>query len=352
VDEADSILIDEARTPLIIGSLGDESRDIVIATFKWAAEHAPLFVLKEHFTIEEDNRKIELNAKGRQFVRSLPRDEAIRLAALVDLYEYIERAIKVHRDFHLDRQYVVREDEIVIVDEFTGRLAEGRKWRDGIHQAIEAKEKIEVTVPTGQAARITVQDLFLRYKHLAGMTGTAATSAGELRRIYKTPVVQVPTNRPPKRQRLTDSVHHDMTEKFKAIVKEVKEFHAKGRPVLIGTRSIDKSSILANMLRQEGMLVQVLNAHEIEREAEIVANAGRHSQITVATNMAGRGTDIKLENEIRELGGMMVICTELHDAARIDRQLTLRATGRPRHLPTISFHGRRNPTEWFRHESC
>jgi preprotein translocase subunit SecA len=321
VDEADSILIDEARTPLIIGSLGDESRDIVIATFKWAAEHAPLFVLKEHFTIEEDNRKIELNAKGRQYVRSLPRDEAIRLAALVDLYEYIERAIKVHRDFHLDRQYVVREDEIVIVDEFTGRLAEGRKWRDGIHQAIEAKEKIEVTVPTGQAARITVQDLFLRYKHLAGMTGTAATSAGELRRIYKTPVVQVPTNRPPKRQRLTDSVHHDMTEKFKAIVKEVKEVHAKGRPVLIGTRSIDKSSILANMLRQEGMQVHVLNAHEIEREAEIVANAGRHSQITVATNMAGRGTDIKLENAIRELGGMMVICTELHDAARIDRQL-------------------------------
>lgn len=321
VDEADSILIDEARTPLIIGSLGDESREIVIATFKWAAENASLFVLKEHFTIEEDNRKIELNAKGRQYVRSLPRDDSIRSAALVDLYEYIERAIKVHRDFSLDRQYVVRDGEIVIVDEFTGRLAEGRKWRDGIHQAIEAKEKIDVSVPTGQAARITVQDLFLRYKHLAGMTGTAATSARELRRIYKTPVVQVPTNRPPKRQRLADSVHPNMTEKFKAIVQEVKAVHAKGRPVLIGTRTIDKSSILANMLREEGMAVQVLNAHEIEREAEIVTNAGRHSQITVATNMAGRGTDIKLENEIRELGGMMVICTELHDAARIDRQL-------------------------------
>jgi preprotein translocase subunit SecA len=321
VDEADSILIDEARTPLIIGSLGDESRDIVIATFKWAAAHAPSFELKEHFTIEEDSRKIELTARGRQYVRSLPRSEDIRLAALVDLYEYIERAIKVYRDFHLDRQYVVRDGEIVIVDEFTGRLAEGRKWRDGIHQAIEAKEKIEVTVPTGQAARITVQDLFLRYKHLAGMTGTAATSAKELRRIYKTPVVQVPTNRPPKRQRLPDVVFHDMTEKFKAIVEEVKGVHDKGRPVLIGTRSIDKSSILADMLRKAGMQVQVLNAHEVEREAEIVANAGRRGQITVATNMAGRGTDIKLEDEIRQIGGMFVICTELHDAARIDRQL-------------------------------
>lgn len=251
----------------------------------------------------------------------MPRDEIIRLAALVDLYEYTERAIKVHRDFHLDRHYVVRDDEIVIVDEFTGRLAEGRKWRDGIHQAIEAKEKIEVSVPTGQAARITVQDLFLRYKSLGGMTGTAATSAGELRRIYKTPVVQVPTNRPPKRKRLPDIVCPDMMTKFDAVVREVKEVHAVGRPVLIGTRSIDKSNILAKMLRDEGMAVQVLNAYEVEREAEIVARAGERGQITVATNMAGRGTDVKLQDTVRDIGGMMVICTELHDAARIDRQL-------------------------------
>ncbi len=321
VDEADSILIDEARTPLIIGSLGDETREVVISTFKWAAEHAPSFVLKDHFTIDEDKHKIELTSKGRQYVRSIPRSDEIRLAALVDLYEYMERGIKVHRDFHLERQYVVIDGEIVIVDEFTGRLAEGRKWRDGIHQALEAKEKIEVTVPGGQAARITVQDLFLRYRFLAGMTGTAASSARELRRIYKTPVVQVPTNRPPKRQRLPDVVCHDMTEKFRAIVQEVLKVHAVGRPVLIGTRSIDKSSILADMLRKENVQVQVLNAHEIEREAEIVSNAGRRGQITVATNMAGRGTDIKLENDVREIGGMMVICTELHDAARIDRQL-------------------------------
>ncbi|MFN7451000.1 MAG: preprotein translocase subunit SecA [Pirellula sp.] len=321
VDEADSILIDEARTPLIIGSLGDEAREVVIATYRWAASHADKFVLKEHFTIEEDTRKIELTAKGRQFVRALPRDEIIRLAALVDLYEYTERAIKVHRDFHLDRHYVVRDDEIVIVDEFTGRLAEGRKWRDGIHQAIEAKENIEVSVPTGQAARITVQDLFLRYKSLGGMTGTAATSAGELRRISKTPVVQVPTNRPPKRKRLPDIVCPDMMTKFEAVVREVKEVHAVGRPILIGTRSIDKSNILAKMLRDEGMAVQVLNAYEVEREAEIVARAGERGQITVATNMAGRGTDVKLQDSVRDIGGMMVICTELHDAARIDRQL-------------------------------
>ena len=201
-------------------------------------------MLKEHFTIEEDTRKIELTARGRALVRSLPRDEDVRLAAMLDLYEYTERAIRVFHDYHLDRQYVVRDGEIVIVDEFTGRLAEGRKWRDGIHQAVEAKEKIEVTVPTGQAARITVQDLFLRYKYLGGMTGTAATSAGELRRIYKTPVVQVPTNRPPQRLQLPDRVYGSMLDKFQAIVEEVKDIHAQGRPVLIGTRSIDKSAIL------------------------------------------------------------------------------------------------------------
>jgi preprotein translocase subunit SecA len=321
VDEADSILIDEARTPLIIGSLGDEAREAVIATFRWASEYAGGFEYKEDYTLEEDSRKVELTSKGRQKVRSLPRPDEIRTVALVDLYEYIERAIRVLRDYHLDRQYVVRDGEIVIVDEFTGRLAEGRKWRDGIHQAVEANAGVEISIPTGQAARITVQDLFLRYKYLAGMTGTAATSAGELRKIYKTPVLQVPTNRPPQRKKLPDIVCADMMDKFERIVHEVREVHTQGRPVLIGTRSIDKSNILASMLRQQGMKVQILNANEIEREAEIVADAGQLGQITVATNMAGRGTDVKLQDNVRALGGMMVICTELHDAARIDRQL-------------------------------
>ena len=230
------------------------------------------------------------------------------------------------REFLLDRQYVVRPgdkgvDEIVIVDEFTGRLAEGRKWRDGIHQAIEAKEKIEISVPTGQAARITVQDLFLRYPHLAGMTGTAASSARELRRIYRTPVIRVPTNRPPRRKRLKDRVFGSMETKFEAIVKEIQEVHGEGRPVLIGTRSIDKSVILSRMLDEVGIAHQVLNANNVEKEAEIVADAGGFGKVTVATNMAGRGTDVKLAEGIEPSGGMHVICTELHDAARIDRQL-------------------------------
>ncbi|MFO0940165.1 MAG: preprotein translocase subunit SecA [Pirellulales bacterium] len=321
VDEADSILIDEARTPLIIGSLGDEARETVIATFRWASENADKFERDEHWTLDEDNRKIELTARGRSLVRSLPRDDVMRVVALVDLYEYMERAIKVLNEFHLNRHYVVRDGEIVIVDEFTGRLAEGRKWRDGIHQAIEAKEKIEVTVPTGQAARITVQDLFQRYKHIGGMTGTASTSAPELYKIYKTPVVMVPTNRPPRRQRLKDQVYGTMMDKFEAIIKEVKELHDQGRPVLIGTRSIDKSLILSQMLVRKGINHEVLNANEIAREADIVAQAGLLGKVTVATNMAGRGTDVKIAEDVRAIGGLHVVCTELHDAARIDRQL-------------------------------
>jgi preprotein translocase subunit SecA len=321
VDEADSILIDEARTPLIIGSLGDKIREQVEATYKWAAEHATRFEEEVHYEVDDDTKKVELTAEGRQLVRALPQPDLLRSVGLIDLYQYIERAIKVNRDFHLDRQYVVQEGEIVIVDEFTGRLAEGRKWRDGIHQALEAKEKIEVTVPTGQAARITVQDLFLRYQNLAGMTGTARTSAREVLKIYKTRVIPMPTNRPPQRKALPDRVFRNTEEKFRAIVGEVKEINAAGRPVLIGTRSIDKSELLSSMLTEGGLEHQVLNANEVEREAEIVALAGEHGKITVATNMAGRGTDIKLGEGVAEKGGLHVICTELHDSARIDRQL-------------------------------
>nr|WP_146515421.1 preprotein translocase subunit SecA [Rubripirellula amarantea] len=326
VDEADSILIDEARTPLIIGSIEDTVRDQIVETYHWASDHAPGYEIEEHFTIDPETKQYELTSRGRQRVRALPKSDLVRTMGLVDLYEYAERAIKVHREFLLDRQYVVRPgdkgiDEIVIVDEFTGRLAEGRKWRDGIHQAIEAKEKIEISVPTGQAARITVQDLFLRYPNLAGMTGTAATSARELRRIYRTPVLRVPTNKPPKRKRLPDRVFGTMERKFAAIVAEIAEVHAEGRPILIGTRSIDKSEILSKMLNELGIEHQVLNANNVEQEAEIVAAAGGHAKVTVATNMAGRGTDIKLSDGVETVGGMHVICTELHDAARIDRQL-------------------------------
>ncbi|MEL6899110.1 MAG: helicase-related protein, partial [Planctomycetota bacterium] len=326
VDEADSILIDEARTPLIIGSIEDNVRDQIIETYKWAAENAPQFEEDEHYYIEDDTKRYELTARGRQLVRALPKHDFVRTMGLIDLYEYIERSVKVYKEFLLDRQYVIRPneegvDEIVIVDEFTGRLAEGRKWRDGIHQAIEAKEQIEISVPTGQAARITVQDMFLRYRNLGGMTGTAATSAAELKRIYGTPVISIPTNRPPQRQQLPDRVFGDLVAKFTAIVNEVVEVHRAGRPVLIGTRSIDKSEILSQLLDQAGIEHEVLNANKVAEEAEIVGRAGQRGKVTVATNMAGRGTDIKLDREIEGIGGMHVICTELHDAARIDRQL-------------------------------
>jgi preprotein translocase subunit SecA len=326
VDEADSILIDEARTPLIIGSVGDKAVEKIVATYRWAAEVAPHFVDEEHYEYDHDDKKVELTASGRQIVRTLPKPPALTTMGLVDLYQYIERAIRVHRDYHLDRQYVVKPgesgtDEIVIVDENTGRLAEGRKWRDGIHQAVEAKEGIEVTVPTGQAARITVQDLFLRYKYLAGMTGTAMTASREFRKVYHKVVIPVPTNRPAQRKRLPDLVFGTSDDKWHAIVQEIRELHQEGRPVLVGTRSIDKSLILSRLLNLTGIEHQVLNAHEIEKEAQIVAQAGQPGRVTVATNMAGRGTDIKLGPGVAETGGLHVICTELHDSARIDRQL-------------------------------
>lgn len=321
VDEADSILIDEARTPLIIGSLGDKAIEKMITMYAWSASQTERFTEEDHYTYDHDDKKVELTAAGRQLLRALPKPEILSTAGLVDLYQYIERAIKVKRDYHRDQQYVVNDGEIVIVDENTGRLAEGRKWRDGIHQAVEAKEQIEISVPTGQAARITVQDLFLRYKHLAGMTGTAMSAEREFRKVYKMRVIPVPTNRANRRVKLPAKVFANEQAKWEAIVEEVREMHLLGRPVLVGTRSIDKSQILSRLLTDRGIPHQVLNAHEVAAEAEIVARAGGSGKVTVATNMAGRGTDIKLPAGVSELGGLHVICTELHDSARIDRQL-------------------------------
>jgi preprotein translocase subunit SecA len=221
----------------------------------------------------------------------------------------------------LDRQYVVRDGEIVIVDEFTGRLAEGRKWRAGIHQAVEAQEGVEITFATNQAARITIQDLFLRYERLSGMTGTASSSRGELSKIYEVHVIQIPTNRPPIRQQLSTLVFGTSDQKWAAVVEDAVKQHEKNRPVLIGTRSIDKSEHIAELLTARGMEPVILNARHVAQEAEIVERAGQRGKVTVATNMAGRGTDIKLGEGVQELGGLHVICTELHEAQRIDRQL-------------------------------
>jgi preprotein translocase subunit SecA len=237
------------------------------------------------------------------------------------MYHFIERAVLVDREYKLDRQYVVRDGEIVIVDEFTGRLAEGRKWREGLHQAVEANAGVEVTVETGQAARITIQDFFLRYEKLAGMTGTATDSAAELQRIYKCHVVPIPTNKPAIRQRLATQVFGHEEAKWLAVVDEVCEMYAQRRPVLIGTRSIDKSDIVSRLLTARGVPHQVLNANHVAEEAEIVRKAGEEGHVTVSTNMAGRGTDIKLGDGIREMGGLHVFLTEMHDASRVDRQL-------------------------------
>jgi preprotein translocase subunit SecA len=321
VDEADNVLIDEARTPLIIASPPGEAQAAEQALFRFAARAAETLEPNEDF--EQDVRKhsCELLGRGRSRVRALDRPAELDSTSLLEIYDAVERACKARQFYTLDRQYVVREGKILIIDEFTGRAAEGRTWKDGIHQAVEAKEDLEVTVPSGHAARITIQDLFARWPHLAGMTGTIATSRGELARTYDVAIDVVPTNRPAIRRRLPAVVAADYQEKLQRIVAEVQEMHALGRPVLIGTRSIDKSDDLSRLLAAAGLEHTVLNARHIAQEAEIVAKAGRQGEITVSTNMAGRGTDIKLGEGVEALGGLHVICTELHDSARIDRQL-------------------------------
>ena len=321
VDEADSILIDEARTPLIISAMPTEEEKQAVACFEWAATQAALFEEDEDYEYDYDKKSVELTKEGRKRVRGLEKPEMLDTVGMFNIYEYIERAIKVSRDYILDRQYVVRDGEIVIVDEFTGRLGEGRKWRDGIHQAVEAKEGVKISVETGQAARVTVQDFFLRYERLAGMTGTVAASAREMKKIYRQNFVPVPTNRPPIREQLSTRIFGSESQKWEAIVEEISELYAQRRPILIGTRSIDKSEILSHLLTAKNIPHQVLNANRVEEEAEIISHAGELGMVTVSTNMAGRGTDIRLGEGVIELGGLHVICTEMHDSARIDRQL-------------------------------
>ena len=321
VDEADSILIDEARTPLVISAAPGEDEEIATEAYQWAAEKRHQFELDDHYEYDFKDKRVDLTLGGRRLVRELAKPAAMDKLPLASIYEYIERAIKVDREMSLDRHYVIRDGEIVIVDEFTGRLAEGRKWRGGTHQAVEAQEGVEITFETNQAARVTIQDLFLRYHRLAGMTGTASSSARELSKIYEVFVIPIPTNRPPIRQQLPAMVYGTAEQKWEAIANDVAEQHAAGRPVLIATRSIDKSELVAQLLDAQGIEATVLNAKHVAQEAEIVAEAGKQGKVTVATNMAGRGTDIKLGKGVHDLGGLYVICTELHESQRIDRQL-------------------------------
>ena len=320
VDEADSILIDEARTPLIIGANNQPTQEEA-AAYSGADQLAATLVRTKDFKYDPAERKAELNAAGRRKVQAVAGHSSFVSLTVDGLYEYVERALRAQIAYLRDRDYVVVNGEIVIVDEFTGRMMPGRQWQDGLHQAIQAKEKLEITLETITAARVTVQDFFLRYKKLAGMTGTAASDARELRRIYKVGVFKVPTNRSCCRVWVPDRVYSTEAEKFQAVADQIAEWHERGVPVLIGTRSIEKSERLSALLTAAKIEHQILNAKNHEIEAQIVAQAGQAGRVMVATNMAGRGTDIKLGEGVAELGGLHVIGTERHESRRIDRQL-------------------------------
>ncbi len=322
IDEADSILIDDARTPLIIsaaedGATVEQQKEL----YRWTAKAAREFVEDEDYWYDREKRRVDLTPEGMALVRKIPKPESLAGIGLLEMYDFMERGVQVARDFKKDRDYVIREGEIVIVDESTGRIAEGRRWSRGIHQAIEAGESVELTMDTETQAKITVQSLVSRFPHVSGMTGTAWSSRKEFKKIYQMPVSVIPTNRPPQRRELPIKYTPTEAEKWQQIVQEVLELHAQGRPILVGTRSIAKSEILAKHFIEANIPHEVLNARQIEREAEIVQAAGAKGRVTVATNMAGRGTDIKISDEVKELGGLHVIGTELHESSRIDQQL-------------------------------
>jgi preprotein translocase subunit SecA len=321
VDEADSILIDDARTPLIISALGTQEPEAVQASYRWAAQLAQRLVPGEHFVRDPATREVLLTVAGRSAVRSSPTPAAMATVDLPTLYHFVQRAIVVQHDFVRDRHYVIDQRRIVLIDESTGRPAQGRRWRDGIHQALEAKEGLAVTVDAGHAAQITVQELFARYPRLSGMTGTALPAAAELFRSYRLRVVPIPTHRRVQRREEPCRIFRTAEEKWTAVVDEVACLHAQGRPVLIGTRSIEQSELVSQRLTARGIAHHVLNARHLAAEAQIVAQAGQRGAVTVATNMAGRGTDIRLGPGVAEMGGLHVVCTEMHDSARIDRQL-------------------------------
>ncbi len=321
VDEADSLLIDDARTPLVISAAPSQAQRREVELYHWCAALVDQFEDDIDYHYDREKKKVELTGSGMSLVRISEKTPDLEGLSLVDFYDFMERAIKVDRDFHMDQHYVVREGKIVIVDESTGRIAEGRRWSKGIHQSIEAKEKLEIEIQTSNAAQITIQQLVNRYPQVAGMTGTAVECRREFKRVYKSATERISTNRPSRREALPTRFFATKDEKWSAIVDEINEVASTGRPVLIGTRTIENSELLSGLLHEAGIGHVVLNARHVEHEAGIVAQAGQPGRVTVATNMAGRGTDIKLADEVVELGGLHVICAELHDSARIDRQL-------------------------------
>ena len=330
VDEVDSILIDEARTPLIISAPAEESASL----YRQFAQLVPQLKTEEDYTLDEKMRAVSLTDKGMDKVEKLLSIKEVYSNESIQLVHHLEEALIANVLYKKDRDYVVKNGEVIIVDEFTGRLMPGRRYSEGLHQAIEAKEGVEVQRESDTLATISFQNLFRMYHKLAGMTGTAATEAEEFFKIYKLDVVEIPTNKTMIRQDLQDLIYKSEDGKFQAVVREISERNKKGQPVLIGTISIEKSEKLSKMLRRSGVKHEVLNAKHHEREAKIIAQAGRKEAVTVATNMAGRGVDIilggtpldeKLHQEITKLGGLHIIGTERHEARRIDNQLRGRA---------------------------
>ena len=317
VDEVDSILIDEARTPLIISGPSDESTD----KYYRINQVIPRLRKDKDFTIDEKSRTVVLTEEGVARVESYLKVQNLYEPRNIELLHHVNQALKAHSLFKRDVDYVVKEGEVIIVDEFTGRVMPGRRYSDGLHQALEAKERVKIERENQTLASITFQNYFRMYKKLAGMTGTADTEAAEFKKIYNLDVLVVPTNMPMIRTDHTDVIYKTEQEKFNAAIEEIRDLHRTGRPVLVGTISIEKSELLSKYLTRTGVKHHVLNAKHHEREAEIVAQAGQHGQVTISTNMAGRGTDIKLGEGVAELGGLHILGTERHESRRIDNQL-------------------------------
>ena len=341
IDEVDSVLIDEARTPLIISGQSSKSTklyevcDILARQLKRGDDVEDMSrmdilmgIEQEEtgdFVVNEKDKIVNLTAEGVAKVEKFFQIDNLADPENLEIQHNIILALRAHNLMFRDKDYVVKDDQVMIVDEFTGRIMPGRRYSDGLHQAIEAKEHVKVKRESKTLATITFQNFFNKFDKKAGMTGTAATEEKEFRDIYGMDVVTIPTNRPIARKDLQDSVYKTRKEKLNAIVAAVEAAHAKGQPVLVGTITIEASEEISGMLRRKGIEHKVLNAKFHELEAEIVADAGQHGAVTIATNMAGRGTDIKLDDKAREVGGLMIIGTERHESRRIDNQLRGRA---------------------------
>ena len=322
VDEIDSILIDEARTPLIISGPAEESTELYYTIDGLVRR------LKKgkDYEVDEKDHTVALTEEGvRKVENLLGMNNLYQDTGGWQLVHHINQAIRAHELYERDRDYLIKDGEVVIIDEFTGRLMPGRRWSDGLHQAVEAKEGVAIRSENQTLATITLQNYFRMYEKLCGMTGTAATEAEEFMKIYGLEVIVIPTHKPCQREELEDKIYQTEKAKFEAVIEKIEELYKKERPVLVGTRSVEKSEKLSRMLKERGIPHTVLNAKYHEKEAQIVAQAGQKRAVTIATNMAGRGTDIKLGEGVKELGGLFVIGTERHESRRIDNQLRGRA---------------------------